>query len=188
MQTIWSTYLLSTLAASAVFVAAGWRSRQPIGTQPLFAYPYLGIHVLNHNGPADPAAPERDDVAAAIYIALARLASLISSQFVKVDVAVRPGMQVIMRSPLLADTIEELLTAALQAAPACRLLLTAAPHGDRVHISVTDDMPDGDPAMRIGRVRALTERIARRGDALVVDVRPQEGTTMTLRIAAAPKS
>ncbi len=46
-------------------------------------------------------------------------------------------------------------------------------------------MPNADPDVRRAGVRSLTERIASRGGSLDVDVRPYEGTTITLRLAAA---
>jgi signal transduction histidine kinase len=127
-----------------------------------------------------------DDVSAAVYLALARLSSMIASQSVKIDVAVHPGLKAGMRAAALADTLEELLTVALQAAPASRMLLTAVTENDRIAINVTDDMPGGDPAVRLSRVRTLKQRVTVRGDTLTVNVRPNEGTTMTLRLACAP--
>jgi glucose-6-phosphate-specific signal transduction histidine kinase len=136
-------------------------------------------------GPEDHAAVPGDDVAAAVYLALARLSSVIAGQSVKIDVAVRPGLKVAMRAAALADTLEELLAVALQAAPASRMLLTAVAEGDRVAINVVDDMPGGDPAVRLNRARTLRQRVATRGDSITVEVRPKEGTTMTLRLACA---
>ena len=63
------------------------------------------------------------------------------------------------------------------------MLLTASAQGDRVCISVTDDIPNADPAVRRAGMRGLMERVALRGGALDVDVRPAEGTTMTLRLS-----
>jgi hypothetical protein len=88
-----------------------------------------------------------------------------------------------MRGHALTDMLEELLAIALRAAPASQLLLTAAPRGDQVDISVTDDMPVADAALRQGQMRSLAEQVAARGEALTVSVRSGEGTTMTLRLA-----
>jgi hypothetical protein len=179
------SYLVSASAASGLFIAAGWRSRQAVeATAPVFRS-RLGMHVNLPDGFSDPAAGAQagDDVSTSIYLALARLAAVITRQSVKIDVAVRPGLKVRIRGPILADMLEELLTVALQAAPASQLLLTAVVDSGRVAISITDDMPGGDAAVRLSRVGALTERLRMRGDSLVVDVRPSEGTTMTLRLA-----
>ncbi|HEY0182320.1 MAG TPA: hypothetical protein VGC09_05875 [Rhodopila sp.] len=186
MIAIWTGYVLAAVAASVAFVAAGWRSKN-----------LQSIAVTSgHRGlPADPlwgdaetgidASQTQTDVAAAMRLALKRLAPVVASQSVHVDVALPPGLPVRMRGSALTDLLEELLAAAVHGAPASRLLLTAAPHGDRVHVGITDDIPGADLAVRLGKVRSLIERVALRGGSLEVDVRPAEGTTMTLRLAAA---
>ncbi len=182
------TYLIAGAVASALFVAAGWRSHRTAGASSSYRRMGLGMHIAlpdDVQGAADGGAAG-DDVSAAVYLALARLSSVIASQSVKVDVAVRPGLKAGMRPAALADMLEELLAVALQAAPASRMLLTAVADGDRVAINVMDDMPGGDPAIRLSRVRTLKQRVALQGDSLGVDVRPNEGTTMTLRLACAP--
>jgi hypothetical protein len=168
-----------------LFFAAMWRSRESaVETRPM-SWPRFGMHVSVPGGASDPAlgGHARDDVATAIYLALARLTAVIARQSVTVDVAARAGLRVRMRGALLADVLEELLTVAVQVAPASRLLLTAVEDGGRVDIGITDDMPGGDAALRLGRIATLTERLKLRGDSLVVHVRPNEGTTMTLRLA-----
>nr|WP_294527895.1 hypothetical protein [uncultured Rhodopila sp.] len=180
------SYLIAGGAASALFVAAGWRSRQAVGRSAFHGRLGLGMHVALPDDvgyPAERGNGQRDDVSASVYIALARLSSVIASQSVKIDVAVRPGLRVLMRPATLVDTLEELLTVALQFAPASRMLLTAVADGDRVRINLTDDMPCGDATARLGRIRNLTARVAMRGDSLVLDVSPHEGTTMSLRVA-----
>jgi hypothetical protein len=180
------TYLIAGAASSVLFVAAGWRSHRAVGTSSPYVRLGLGMHISLPDdvpGPANPDVAPENDVSAAIYLALARLSAVIASQSVKIDVAVRPGLKVGLRGAALADTLEELLAAALQAAPACRMLLTAAADGDRIDINVTDDMPGGDPAVRLGRIKTLKQRVAMRGDSLTVHVSPKEGTTMTLRLA-----
>ncbi len=186
MQTLWMTYLIAGTAASVLFIAAGWRSRRVVARSRSYGPLGLGVHVAVPDDLARAAeAPggSSDDVSCAVYLALARLAAVIASYSVKIDVAVRPGLRVRMRASALADTLEELLAAALQAAPASRMLLTAVADGDRVQINLIDDMPGGDLVTRLGRIRTLTERVAMRGDSLVIDVRPKEGTIMTLRVA-----
>jgi hypothetical protein len=182
------TYIIAATAASVLFVAAGWRSRQTIGETSFVARADPNMNVVPPAAVADPAASgaiRQDDVSSAIYIALARLAPVIASQSVKIDVAVHLGLKAGMRGHALADMLEELLAIALHAAPASRLLLAAWAQGDRIHIAVTDDMPTANLAHRQGLVRTLTERAATRGCGLLVEVRPGEGATMTLRLAAA---
>lgn len=188
MITIWMTYLVAAVAASGVFMVAGWRSKQ--GRQHAPAY---GRHVLstdalwNQEEFGIKASEAQADVATAIRLALKRLAPVMANQSVQAEIAAAPGLLVRMRAAALADLLEELLAAAIYNAPASRLLLTAAPFGDHIHVGITDDMPGADPAMRLGSIRGLIERVAMRGAALDIDVRQSEGTTMTLRVAAANK-
>jgi hypothetical protein len=165
-------YLLATVAASALFLtAARRRVRKPALTSSYF----------------DPPAgrPTPGTVAAATHIALTRLTPILISQHIRTDVAVQPGLRVGMGDGELADLLEEWLAAAAHSAPASHMLLTAAAQGDRVAISITDDVPNADAALRQSLVRGLMQRVALRGNVLDVDVRPTEGTTMTLRLPAA---
>jgi hypothetical protein len=180
------TYLIAASAVSILFIAASWRGRQPAAAASPAPRPDQRRPAGMQPAVTDPAASgfaAQGDVAGAASIALARLRPVIAGQFVKIDVAIRPGLRVRMRGHVLIDLLEELLAVALRAAPASRMLLTAVAQGDQVHISVTDDMPVADAALRQGQVRSLAERVAKRGDALLVTVSSGEGTTMTLRLA-----
>jgi hypothetical protein len=178
-------YFLAAVVASGMVIAAGWRSKHAhrsvargaygLPDDPLWSDPEIDLG----------ASESRADVAGAIRLALKRLAPVMATQSVKVDVAAPPGLLGRMRGTALTDILEELLAAAIHGAPAGRLLLTAATYGDRIYVGVTDDRPWADPAVRVAGVRGLMERIALRGCSLEVDVRPAEGTTMTLRLAAA---
>ena len=186
MFTIWTIYLFAATAASGALVAMGRRGNHGIN----LASPPAGN--------ADPAKSEepashpafaastqgRADVSAAMRLALKRLAPVMASQSVRAEIAAPPGLFARLRATALADLLEELPSAAVHAAPASRLLFTAAPRGDRIYITVTDDMPGADPAVRLASVRTLMQRVALCGGALDVDVCLQEGTSMTLRFAA----
>ena len=183
MTSIWLIYFLSATAASGIFAAAGWRgsrSRGMTSAQNRNALPAQAL--WDH--PASDLTASQADVGIAIGLAMKRLASVMANHAVQTEVAVPPGLLIRMRAPLLADLLEELLTAAIHAAPASRLLLTAVHRGDRIYVTVTDDMPGADPVVRTGSVRGLTERVAMRGGALDIDVSPMEGTSITLRFAA----
>jgi hypothetical protein len=183
--TVCITYFIAAVVASGIFVVAGWRSKQ---TRTLAA-------ARSWNGPpSDPLWGDEEthfdpfdmhaDVGVAIRVALKRLAPVMASQSVQADIASPPSVRVRMESAALEDLLEELLAAAIHCAPASRLLMTATTHGDLVHIGVTDDMPGADAALRQGSMRGLMGRVARRGGTLDVNVRPAEGTTMTLKLAA----
>ncbi len=184
MITTWLTYLLAAAAASSVFILAGRRSKQAS------IAPDQGSGGIPAGAPwnepdIDPGTGQAQaDVGDAIRVALKRLDSVMASRSVQAEIAAPSGLLVRMRAPALTDLLEELLTAAIHAAPACSLLLTATRRGDRIYIGVTDDMPGANPAVRVGSIRGLMERVAMRGGALDVDVRPMEGTSMTLRFAA----
>ncbi len=175
-------YIGVAVAASVLFAAAGWRSRQTFHTSAGSVDNLLDMSKSSADISAD---QPLGDVAEAIHVALKRLMPVITSQSVRVDVAARQGLMVRMRPPALADLMEELLASVIHSAPASMLLLTAAARGDRVCISLSDDMPNADPASRQSQVRNLTERVAMRGGALDINVRPSEGTTTTVRLAAA---
>ena len=180
-------YLLAAAAASGIFVAAGWRSKK---VQGLAASQRLG------GLPADPLWGEEEggtgvteaqgDVGSAIRVVLKRLGPIMASQSVQVEIACSPGMMVRMTSPALVELLEELLAASIHCAPTSRILMTATARGDCIYVGVTDDMPGGDHALRLGSIRGLIQRVAARGGALDINVRPTEGTTLTLRLAAAP--
>ena len=188
MFTIWLAYLLAAAIVSGMVIAAGWRSRHVHGlaagrdgfglpNDPLWGDPEIDLNASEASA----------DVGGAIRLALKRLAPVMAAQSVKVDVAAPSGLFGRMRGAALADILEELLTAAIHGAPDSRLLLTAAIHGDRIHVGVTDDVPGADPALRVASVRGLMAHVALRGGSLDVDVRPAEGTTMTLRLASAAR-
>jgi hypothetical protein len=182
--TIWLAYFVVAAVASGVFLVAGWRSRH--------AY---NAGRLAHELPRDPLwdEPEADlsespveaDAGTALRLALKRLGPVMANRSIQAEVAAAFGLRVRMRGAALADLLEEMLSAAIHAAPASRVLLAAVTQGDRVVISITDDMPNADADVRRACVRGLMERVALRGGSLDVDVRPKEGTTMTLRLAAA---
>jgi hypothetical protein len=179
------TYFVAAAAASGVFIVAGWRSKRAHGRisarfghgralDPLWDEPEIDVTE----------AKPQADAGAALRLALKRLAPVMVKNSVQADVAASFGLMVRMRGAALADLLEEMLAAAIHAAPASRILLTAAPHGGRVSICITDDVPNADLDVRRAGVRGLMERVAMRGGALDVDVRPSEGTTMTLRLSS----
>jgi hypothetical protein len=177
-------YFLAAVAASCIFIVAGWRSRQVSGLAVTQGRYGSAVDPLWGDTEIDVDSPHAD-VGASLRLALKRLAPVMASQSVQAEVAAQSGLTVRMRGTALTDLLEEFLTASIHGAPASRLLLTATPHGDRVYVAATDDMPGADQTVRLGSVRGLIERIALRGGALDVNVRPAEGTTMTLRLAAA---
>jgi hypothetical protein len=183
MNTVWMVYFFAAAVASGVFLLAGWRSKR--------AHGYTAARTIN-GLPHDPLWAETEsvesqvhgDAAAALHLALKRLAPVLTTRAVQAEVAAGFGLRVRMRGTVLTDLLEEMLGAVIQAAPASRILLTAVEHGGHVAISVTDDIPNADVDVRRAAVRGLMERVALRGGQLDMTTLPGEGTTMTLRLDA----
>jgi hypothetical protein len=185
LATIWLTYFIVATIVSGIFVATGWRGTQMRNTSWAQIRHRLSFDPsLNDADGGHTIAEAQADVAAAVCLAVKRLSPVMANQSVQTEIAVPPGLLVRMRPAILADLVEDLLTAAVHGAPASRLLLTAAAHGERTYVTVTDDMPGADPMVRKASVRGLSGRIALRGGVLSVDVSPMEGTSMTLRFAS----
>lgn len=179
------TYFLAALGACAIFVAAGWRSGQAPGLAGAWSsYPFPGDPLWGETE-IDLSAPQSSaDVGAAMRLALKRLTPILRNHAVQAEIAAPSGLLVRMRAAALTDLLEELVGAAIQSAPASRLLLTAARKGDGIYVGITDDMPSADLTVRMESVRSLKQRVAMRGGVLDVDVRPHEGATLTLRLPA----
>ena len=180
-------YFAAALAASGLFVVAGRRSRQRRGVSPPGTEARVGLGMpddllwdepeldLSDSGPLA-------DAGAALRLALKRVAPMLVNRSIQAEVASSSGLLVRMRAAALTDLLEEMLTVAMHAAPASRMLLTAAAQEGSVAVSVTDDVPNADLAVRRAGVRGLAERVAERGGAVSVDGRPTEGTTILLRL------
>jgi len=184
MQTVWIAYLLVAAAAFALFFTAGWHGRQPADTQPDIPVLPPEAFRLRARGVGAPN-QALGDAAEAINIALKRLMPLIDRQFVRVEVAARHGLIVRMAAPALADLVEEVLAAAIQNAPTSTVLVVAAPQGDHINITIADDIPGVNAAVRQGQIRGVRESVAMLGASLDLRVLPEEGTVMILRLAAA---
>ena len=185
MLSIEVAYFLAAVAASGVFVAAGWR-KTALTLVTMQGQQESLIDPAWSDAEADTHAPEAPaDVGVAVCLALKRLSPIMSYQSVQADVATHPGLRVRMPGAVLTELLEDILAAAIRGAPASQLLLSTARRGNRIDVEITDDMPGADRVVRLGSVHGLIERVARRGGMLEVNVRPAEGTTMTLRLAAA---
>jgi signal transduction histidine kinase len=177
-------YFGAAVAAAGVFIIAAKRSRRVVGRP--HGRGDLPNDLTWSETEIDLSEPNSQaDAGEVLRLALKRLAPIMASQSIEAEIAASPGLVVRMRATVLGELVEEMLAAVIHAAPLSRILLTAAAHGDRVLVSVTDDVPGADPEVRRAGVRGLTERVAARGGMLDVDVSPEEGTTTTLQLAAA---
>lgn len=182
LGTIWLVYIVAAFAASALFVAAGWRSRMSAEAGAARSAAWIC------HPPADVSADQAlstGDAAEAIRIALQRLRSLIRDQHARVDVATGPGLLVRVRGDVLADMAAELLALGVHARPDGRFLVTASRRAGRVAITLSDDCAVSDAGLRRSQARNLAQRVALQGGSLEVISQPRQGTTMTIRLACA---
>lgn len=177
-------YVFATASAFLLFVFAGWRIRQNhVYAAPAGPFMRAADPPPDLNAGASPA-----EVNASLSLALKRLLPVMTRRGVRAEVAVRPGLWVPLSAGGLADLLEELLAAAIHQAVADRLLVTAVVDGGQIHIGVTDDDAGADPDARAAHAQRLAERAALFGGTLDLEVRPGQGTTMTLRLAALNKT
>jgi hypothetical protein len=182
LGTIWLAYIVAAFAASALFVAAGWRSR--MSTEAGFARSSAGIIHPPADASANPA-PSTGDAAEAIRIALEHLGSLIQEQRARIDVAAEPGLFVRVRGEVLADMAAELLALGVRAGPGGRFLFTASRHAGRVDITLSDDCAAENAVLRRSQARTLAQHVALQGGSLEVITQPGQGTMMSIRLTCA---
>jgi hypothetical protein len=183
LGTIWLAYIVAAFTASALFVAAGWRSRK--SREPGFARSSAWMsHALVEQ--ADPASSTgAGDAADSIHVALKRLRSLIQDQDARIDVAAEPGLLVRAPGDVLAEMAAELLALGVRAGPGGRFLFTASRHAGGVDIALSDDCAAEDAGLRRSQARTLAQHVAMQGGSLKVITQAGQGTTMTIRLACA---
>jgi hypothetical protein len=183
MASVWTvlTCILVAGAASTLFVALGRRSACVTSGRPLrFDAEWK---------PDEPSAEaaemqlQNSNIDASLKLVLKRLASIITSRRIMVDLAVSPHLTVQLSTPVLANILEELLLAAIHHSFAGRLLLTAWEHNGRIAVRVIDDVPSAGPVLSQRPMLSLAERIAFQGGTLDVDVQPA-GTILTVWLAS----
>jgi hypothetical protein len=178
MQTIITIYVLVASLGSAVFLFAGLRGYRR-HARDLWPMPLDDIR--RDNGPFDGDQPA--DVGSACSVALNRVMPRLRDRGVWLDVAVRPGLLVRETGHNLADVLEQMLIA-MTGGSNQRVLLSAAPHGGQIAITVTNDAPQADVPTLQGAVRDLSARLALRGASLDASAVPDQGASMVLRVAA----
>jgi hypothetical protein len=184
--TVWLIYFLAAVAASVIAISIGWRGQQTAAGERASRSDRL----LDMSSPSAAALDNADDatisdVADVVRTTVERLFSTIQRQHVHLDLAAGPGLFIRLRPSLLADLIEEFVSLGLHAAAGGHMLLTAVRSGSRVDITLSDDLPADDVSQRQSQARELAQRIAMYGGTLDIAVRPNLGTTMTLKLMTA---
>jgi signal transduction histidine kinase len=168
---------LLALTVSAIIVVSGWYRRRDLqqrrgqtGLAPRFE---LG---------QTPFASGTLDVATEVLAVLQQLEGRAAQQFVKLEIAVPPGLTLRADTGAFRSVLYDLLSQAIVQAPCGHVLLAAAPLGGRVQISVTDDGPNANGALRSAALRDAERLAALHGATMQVDARRMEGTTVCLRL------
>lgn len=184
LQTIWRlagqavlcSSVLGVLLAGGIAVAIWRRSRRSLKRQ--------GPPRLPAQFPLEQAALQHSvlHVAAEAAAVLQGLQNLATQQFVRLEMAIQPGLAMVGDQRAFRETLGELARSAIEQAPCGCVLLTAARVGCRVHVSVLDDGPGADTATRLTRLRHAQLLVALQGGSLEINARPGEGTTVIVRL------
>jgi hypothetical protein len=172
---LWSSALVVMLCV--VIALAAWRrgqhSPQREGPPPLDVQRWLEVAVLQRGVL---------DLATEAEAVLESLQSVAMRQRVRLEMALEPGLAIMGDQRAFRETLAEIARGAIQQSPCGCVLLTAARTGGRVHASVSDDGPGTDKAMRLRRLRDVRRLVALQGGCLEINVRPGEGTTVTVHL------
>lgn len=136
---------------------------------------------------AHDAAPPPDgllDVQTEVRAVANDFAWLASQRGVRLMFAVEPRLAVRMDRDRLRELLGAMLTHAIHAKSTGRVLLGAMRHAGRVQIAVIDEATGVDRATQQAELQHAMQLAAMQGATLEVDVRPNEGTTLLLRLLA----
>lgn len=182
-MSIWLAYMIAAIGVSALFIAAGWRSRVVARSAAAMQDRMSDLSLFKPDAPAH--SESTGDAAEAIATAIARLHPVILQQRIRIEVAADTGILVRTRAATLTEIVSDLLTLGIQAVPGGRFLFTASQHAGRIDITLSDDARTDDLALRRSQCRALEQRVAMLGGSLEVAIMDRQGTSMTLRLAGA---
>lgn len=84
----------------------------------------------------------------------------------------------------LQNAMREVMVSAVDASSSGRVLVTAAARGNQMQIRVTDDGAGSDHAGRTASLCQAAALLALQDGSMTVEVRPDRGTTVTIRLPA----
>ncbi len=175
--------ILLASGVSTVAVAAGWRRRHELQRrqgQPLVAEPIELAQTTFAAGVLD--------VGSETTAVMRQFERLAAHRFVALELAVQPDLVVRTDPRALRQILGDLVSRAIEQSPCGRVLLAAAHVGGRVQITVSDDGPHPDRALQASRLRPAEHLAALQGATMEIDVRPEQGTTVVLRLPAGATS
>jgi len=170
-------FALFALMVSGTIAVAGWQRRQDL----MMRRRAPGLAQTFELGQT-PFESGMLDVAAEARAVLRQLEGQAAKRFVELEMAVQPGLAVRADPGAFRSLLFDLLNCAIGAAPCGRILLAGVHAGHRVQISVTDDGPMADAALRQARLRDAERLAALQGATLRVEARTSQGTTVYLRL------
>ncbi len=170
-------WLLLTLFAPLIVSAALAYSRRPPG-----AMTEAGDDAREGDQRAAAFASETLDIAGTIQEVIDSLRTRARASWVKIGIAVGPGILVHVDPGALMMALRETLLTAIRDAPGGQVMVTAAVLGSQLHIRVTDDGMSADEVRRAALVRGAEAMIALQGGSIDVEARPGKYTTVTIRL------
>jgi len=114
--------------------------------------------------------------------ALAAVRDLAARSSVELQVVIQHGLVVWSDPYVLRQVLTGILVQAIDRAAQGGILLCAHWHGGRVHTTITDDGPPGDPAYLRGALRRVEETVALQGGTLEIACSATRGNVVTLRL------
>jgi hypothetical protein len=122
------------------------------------------------------------DVAAEVRAVLDQVEPEAAPAFVRLELAVQPGLSVHADRRAFRDIVGNLVRYAVRRSPCGQVLVGGMRHGGRVQISVTDDGAVASEGAQASALRDVGGLIALLGGTIHVETRAGEGTTVLVRL------
>jgi hypothetical protein len=132
--------------------------------------------------PLLPLASRELDVEREFGAAINALRSLAAENMIEFEVVLQPGLKIWSDPYALRQILIEALTHAVHRAAGGGVLLSAQWHGGRVHTTITDDGPPGDPMRLRASLRRVEECVALQGGTLEINCSAARGNVLTIRL------
>lgn len=179
-------------------LAAGWAAATALGLGIVMLRARHAPAAITHRSRGDgvasgPVPPAEDapllpfvsrelDVEREFGAATNALRDLAAEHMVEFQAALQPGLKIWSDPYALRQILIEALTQAVHRAAGGGVLLSAHWHGGRVHITITDDGPPGDPMRLRAALRRVEECVALQGGTLEVYCSATRGNVLTVRL------
>jgi hypothetical protein len=168
------------LAVSIPFVVAAWLATRKRPNQSI--RPDFGADAIACGLPTSFDAADTHDAERMVRAAAWAEGQLADSRFVRLEMAVSPGIRTRVCPIALRDALRTTVRNAIGDTRGGQVLITAMASADELRITVTDDGPDTDLASRACLARVAAALIEPHGGSIDVEINPGEGTTVSLRL------